>query len=83
MKAGRQHRVSLSDAAIAVLGHMRQHRRDGAHPGPISHRATKSPAEAGLIASPLRAGRSTPERVAVDRTRRRPADVLEALAGRL
>jgi integrase len=28
MKAGRQHRVSLSDAAIAVLGHMRQHRRD-------------------------------------------------------
>jgi integrase len=28
MKAGRQHRVSLSDAAIVVLGHMRQHRRD-------------------------------------------------------
>ena len=28
MKAGRQHRVSLSDAAIALLGHVRQHRRD-------------------------------------------------------
>ena len=28
MKAGRQHRVSLSDAAIAVLDHIRQHRRD-------------------------------------------------------
>jgi integrase len=28
MKAGRQHRVSLSDAAIVVIEHMRQHRRD-------------------------------------------------------
>jgi integrase len=28
MKAGRQHRVLLSDAAIAVLEHVRQHRRD-------------------------------------------------------
>jgi integrase len=28
MKAGRQHRVSLSDAAIGVLNHIRQHRRD-------------------------------------------------------
>jgi integrase len=28
MKAGRQHRVSLSDAAIFVLNHMLQHRRD-------------------------------------------------------
>jgi integrase len=28
MKAGRQHRVSLSDAAIKLLNHVRQHRRD-------------------------------------------------------
>jgi integrase len=28
MKAGRKHRVSLSDAAIALLSHIRQHRRD-------------------------------------------------------
>jgi len=28
MKAGRQHRVSLSDAAIELLDHVRQHRRD-------------------------------------------------------
>jgi integrase len=28
MKAGRQHRVSLSEAAIVVIEHMRQHRRD-------------------------------------------------------
>jgi integrase len=28
MKAGREHRVSLSDAAIVVIEHMRQHRRD-------------------------------------------------------